>query len=63
MPEYELESIDIERYQISKHDNRVKCVCCGDSLIEDKEEFIFVSTDVYCIPCVYDADLRGYMYG
>ena len=63
MSEYDLEALDIERYQIKKHKNTVNCVCCGDSLIEDKEEFIFISTDVYCIPCVYDADLRGYMYG
>ena len=62
MPKVEYDpDMDYEIQQIAKHDNSTKCVCCGDILSDDNINFVI--DDVWCIDCIYDADLRGYLYG
>lgn len=66
MSEYnsELESIDIERYQIAKHASRLTCVSCEESFHEDGEtQWHYIINDVWCHQCVIDADLIGHTYG
>ena len=57
-----LTDIDIEIYQLAKHDTYVKCVSCDDT-IKETDEWTFVCDDVYCEQCLIDADLIGYKYG
>ena len=64
MSEYtsDLESIDMERYQISK--KQVTCVSCKESFHEDGDtQWHWISDDIWCYQCVIDADLIGHIYG
>jgi len=64
MSEYtsDLESIDMERYQISK--TQLTCVSCDESFQEDGDtQWHYIIDDVWCAQCVSDGGLEGHIYG